>query len=233
MKIDEKDVELIEKYFDGILNEEEKVVFDKKLLKKSEFAELVRLRSALPGILKDTALYETTKEEIQGALILEEKEPKLFMIKRTYYAVAAGILILVGTFVMFFLINNNKNGSDQTADNNNLKEDSLTIMQQIEQPARAKKGIYKAIKSDNIDLISPVEGIVFHYQDTILFKWVNKNDTTTHLLILSKYDTKTIEIIAVKPRQEIVTIKAEELKPGEYYWRLSDRRIKRSFSVIK
>jgi hypothetical protein len=233
MKIDEKDIELIEKYFDGILNEVEKSVFDNKHSENIDFAELVKLRTTLPGILKDAALYETTKNEIREALILEEKEPKLFTLKRIYYTVAAGILLLVGTFVLFFLINNNKNSSDQTADNKSAKEDSLTIMQQIEQPARAKKGIYKDIKSKDSGLITPADGMVFHYHDTIIFKWVNKNDTTTHLLIISKYDNKTVENIAVKPRQEMVSVKASELKPGEYYWMRSDREIKRSFSVFK
>jgi hypothetical protein len=233
MKIDEKDIELIEKYFDGTLNKEEKSVFDKKLSENSEFAELVKLRSTLPEIWKDTAKYESIKKEIQGALILEEKESKFFTIKRIYYAVAAGILLLVGTFVIFFLINNNKNLSDQAAKNKSVREDSLSIMQQIEQPSKAKKEIYKDIKSEDIGLISPVEGMVFHYHDTIIFKWVNKNDTTTHLTLISNYDNKTVEIIAVLPGVEMVSVKASELKPGEYYWMLSDRKIKRFFSVIK
>ena len=230
MKIDEKDIELIEKYFDGILNEEEKSLFDKKHSENSEFAELVKLRTTLPGILKDTALYETTKKEIQRALILEENEPKLFTVNRIFYAVAAGILLLVGTFVLFFLINNNKNGSDQASVERSVKEDSLTILQQMEQPSKAKKEIYKA---EATRMISPVEGMVFHYNDTIIFKWVNKNDTSIHLLLISKHDNKTVENITVKPGQEMVTVKASALKPGEYYWMLSDRKIKRTFKVIK
>jgi hypothetical protein len=230
MKIDEKDIELIEKYFDGILNKEEKSVFDKKHSENREFAELVRLRATLPGILKDAALYESTKKEILDAMILEETEPKLFTLKRIYYVVAAGILLLVGTFVIFFLIKNNKNGSDQTADKNIVKEDSLTIMPLMRQPSRAKKEIYQA---EYTRMISPVEGMVFHYHDTIIFKWVNTNDTTTHLLVVSMHDNKTVENIAVKPGQEMLPVNASKLKPGEYYWMLSDRRIKRSFSVIK
>jgi hypothetical protein len=233
MKIDEKDIELIEKYFDGILNEEEKSVFDKKHSENSDFAELVKVRIALPVILKDASLYETTKKEIQGALILEEKEPKLFTIKRIYYAVAAGILLLVGTFGIFFLINYNKNASDQAADNENVKKDSLIVMQKIEQPSKAKKGIYKDIKLKDMGLITPFDGMLFHYHDTIIFKWVNKNDTTTHLLLISKADNNTVENIAVKPRQEMVTVKAWDLKPGEYYWMLSDRKTKRYFSVVR
>jgi hypothetical protein len=230
MKIEEKDIELIEKYFDGILNEEEKSVFDKKHSENTDFAELVKLRTTLPRILKDAALYETTKKEIRGALILEENEPELFTLKRIYYAVAAGILLLAGTFVVFFLIDNNKNGSDQTAENKSAKEDSLTIMRQIEQPLKAKKKIYKA---EDTGLITPVEGMVFSYNDSIIFKWVNKNDTATHLLIISKYNNITVEIIAVKPGQEMLPVKARKLKPGKYYWMLSDRKIKRSFSVVK
>jgi hypothetical protein len=233
MKIDEKDIELIEKYFDGNLNEKEKTVFDKKHADNSEFAELVKVRKNLSGILEDAALYETTKKEIQEALMLEETEAKLFSLKRIYYVVAAGILLLVGTFVIFFLANNNKNGSDQTAEKNIGKEDSLTIMQQIEQPSRAKKGNYEDIKLKDTSLITPVEGTQFYDNETIFFKWVNKNDTGTHLLILSKDDNKIVEIIAVKPGQDTLPVKAGKLKPGEYYWMLSDRRIKRSFEVVK
>jgi hypothetical protein len=233
MKIDEKDIELIEKHFDGILNEEEKSLFDKRHSENSEFAELVRLRTTLPGIWKDAALYETTKKELLDALILEETQPKLFTLKRIYYVVAAGILLLVGTFMIFFLINNNKNGSDQTADKNIVKEDSLTVMQPIEQPSRAKKGIYKDIKLRDTSLITPAEGALFHHNETIIFKWVNINDTVSHLLIISKYDNKTAEIIEVKPGRETLPVKAGALKPGEYYWMLSDRKIKRSFIVVK
>jgi hypothetical protein len=228
MKIDEKDIELIEKYFDGILNEEEKSVFNKKLSENSDFAKLVKIRSALPGIWKDAAQYESTKNEIREVL-KEGLEQKVFPIKRIYYAVAAGILLLVGTFVLFFLINNNK-GIDQTSDKKRIKEDSLTIMPQMEQPSRAKKEIYKA---EDIDIISPVEGMKFHSHDTIIFKWVNKNDTTTHLLLISKTDNNTVENIAVKPGQEMVTVKACDLKTGEYYWMLSDHKTKRYFSVVR
>lgn len=233
MKIDEKDVELIEKYFDGDLNEEEKTVFDKKHSENTEFAELVRLRNTLPGILKDAALYETTKKEIQEALMLEETGPKLFSLKRIYYVIAACILLLVGTFVIFFLVNNKKEGPDQMADKNIVNKDSLTILQQIEQPSRAKKGIYKDIILKDTSLITPVEGAQFHDNETIIFKWVNKNDTVTHLLIISADDDKTVEFIAVKPGQDMLPVKADKLKPGEYYWMLSDCRIKRSFYVVK
>jgi hypothetical protein len=229
MKIDEKDIELIEKYFDGILNDEEKSVFDKKISENSGFTELVKLRRSLPGIWKDSAQYESVKKEIREA-IKEGTEQKVFTIKRIYYAVAAGILVLIGTFMIFFLINNHKNGSDQAAGDRSVKEDSLTIMPQMKQPSRAENEIYNA---EDTGMISPVEGMVFHHHDTIIFKWVNKNDTTTHLLIVSKYDNKTVEIIAVKPGQEMVPVKARKLKSGEYYWMLSDREIKRSFSVFK
>jgi hypothetical protein len=229
MKFDEKDIELIEKFFDGILNEEEKSVFNKKLSENAEFDEFVKVRSALPGIWKDAAQYELTKNEIREA-IKEDTERKVFTIKRIYYAVAAGILLLVGTFVIFFLINNNKNYFYQAADNESVKEDSLIVIQQIEQPSKAKKGIYM---SEDTCIISPIEGMVFHYNNTIIFKWVNKNDTITHLLLISRPDNKTVETIAVKPGQEMATVKASELKPGEYYWMLSDCEIKRSFSVVK
>jgi hypothetical protein len=230
MKIDENDIELIERYFDGVLNEEEKSVFDKKKSENSEFAELIKLRATLPGIWKNTALYESTKKEIQGALISEEKEPGIFTLKRIYYAVAAGILVFVGTFMIFFLINNNKERSDQTADKNIVAEDSLTIMPLMKQPSRAKKEIYK---TEYTRMISPAEGMAFQYHDTIIFKWVNKNDTTTHLLVVSMYNNKIVEDITVKPGQEMATVKARKLKPGEYYWILSDRKIKRTFSVVK
>jgi hypothetical protein len=231
MKIDEKDIDLIEKYFDDTLNTWEKSVFDKKLSENGEFAELVKLRSTLPKIWKDTAQYQSAKSEIQEA-VKEHKESKSITLKRIYYAVAAGILFLVGTFVIFFLVNSDK-FSDQAGENIRVKQDSLSIKQQIKPPFKAQKKIFKDIKSENLQLISPVDGMVFHSIDTIIFKWANENDTTTHLLLISDYDNKTVEIIAVKPGLEMITVNARGLKPGEYYWILSDHRIKRYFSVIK
>ncbi len=94
--------ELIENYLDGELTESEKVLFEKRLTEDTVFANNFEIRKKLALLLKDAIEYQQTKEHVNE--ILNKKKYKNFYL-RPVFAIAAGIIILIG---LFFLLRENK-----------------------------------------------------------------------------------------------------------------------------
>jgi hypothetical protein len=69
--INERDTELIEKYFDGELTEEEVGIFEKRLSEDNDFKALFRFRKEIPDLWVKVRSFEAVKEEITKILDTE------------------------------------------------------------------------------------------------------------------------------------------------------------------
>ncbi len=101
MKLEQHDIELIEKSIDGILSEEERKEFDQKILNK-DFKEAVEQQhSLLAGVeaLEKVKL----KEELKDLFAKEEANQTNGAISRPWYWIAASIVVLVGASIVYQL----------------------------------------------------------------------------------------------------------------------------------
>ena len=68
MNIDPKDIELIERYLDGALDQMELKLFNERLQEDPEFERLVKIRQSLPGLLEKAEQLEKTKQEVSDGI---------------------------------------------------------------------------------------------------------------------------------------------------------------------
>ena len=139
--------DLIEKYLDGELTEQEKNLFESKLHDDPEFAKEFELRKELAQQLIKANEYKTTKENIKN--ILNEKSGLILKTKHIL-AIAASIIIIVGLYFIF-------TGDSKQNDENIIATDTLEYLKpkMDKQPLKADIEYYNdtltGSKSDSVD----------------------------------------------------------------------------------
>lgn len=139
--INEQDIELIEKYLFGKLSEQEKTAFEQRLKNDKEFANEVNFMSDLK-----ISSREFGREELKNKLKKIAHEHKVIGIKqnpgiRTYLAIAASIIVVIGIAALFYWTPS-KNNSNNIA---GLSGDSIEVNRIIANSAGGTK--YFNIKS--------------------------------------------------------------------------------------
>ena len=91
------DFELIEAFFDDDLSLSEKEIFDEKLKNDPEFAKNFKFRKTIVEHLRKANNYQKTKKNVAGIL---NARKTISISSKTYFAIAASILILFGIFII-------------------------------------------------------------------------------------------------------------------------------------
>ena len=133
--INEQDIELIEKYLFGKLSEQEKAAFEQRLKNDMELAEEV-------DFMRDLKISssEFGREELKNKLKKIAHEYKAIEIKqnpsiRTYLAIAASIIVVIGIAALFYWTPS-KNNSNNIA---GLAGDSIEVNRIIANSAGGTK----------------------------------------------------------------------------------------------
>ena len=133
--INEQDIELIEKYLFGKLSEKEKTAFEQRLKNDKEFANEV-------DFMRDLKISsrEFGREELKNKLKKIAHEHKAIEIKqntgiRTYLAIAASIIVVIGIAALFYWTPS-KNNSNNIA---GLSGDSIEVNRIIANSAGGTK----------------------------------------------------------------------------------------------
>ncbi|NOX85150.1 MAG: hypothetical protein GXO86_04160, partial [Chlorobi bacterium] len=98
----EKDIQLIEDFIDGLLKGKNLEAFRQRLETDETFAREYELRKKLARLWKDAGEYQQTKDQV-GKIIDKEKRSGFFKSRKNYYliAIAASLILLIG---IYFLI---------------------------------------------------------------------------------------------------------------------------------
>jgi len=220
METDPKDIELIERFLDNKLSKEESSDFFKRVNKDREFAKLVKLREVMPDLLKDADNYRKIREEVKSTLDFQGGK-RLFLHNTAQMALAAVILLLIATVVIFFVAK--EHGILPFNKNDNLvkKNDKLMIKKKGGPDFKANKDIY----------YSPLNGSVFISSDKIIFRWKPVHDSTFQFMIFLKEQTIPVYHKEIHPGQDSILLPPGTIKPGEYQWYIGDKKIKHSFII--
>lgn len=233
-EINKDDLNLIEKYLDGELTPEEEHSFNQRITEDHGFKDLLTARKEIREVWYRARNIETTKEEVRS--IYQEgavQEKNIFRIipdfisTYRYYAIAASVVLITGILSVLLLINKN---SKNTEIAKNEKNKTYQVQQERELSVKGKLGIYKP-ESRQIVLLSPDSEAVISTQKTILFKWIYKNDTDTHITILKKGINFPVLSEKISSSQTSILLPAGKLKPGVYTWFIGDNRITRTFII--
>ena len=232
MNIDPIDIELIERYLDGALDQMELKRFNERLQEDPEFERLVKIRQSLPGLLEKAEQLEKTKQEVSDG-IAENKYQILHFIRPAYLAWAAVVIVLIGTAIGYLVLRHSGNDQNISGSNSLQKGDTIIISPGYKQNVKAtKKNVIS--ESDSIDSMrESVNEIIFRVNDMIRLNWKYKTDSFTHLYILSAGTDKIVIKTEIKPGTEVYTLEAKKLKAGRYYWFIGNKEIKRFFTVEK
>ncbi len=223
MKTNERDIELIERYIDDELQGEDLEAFEKRLKVEPELAKEYEARKKLVELWKETAEYETTRNEISAALYAGQSS--FFRRNKAYLiSIAASIAVLFGVYLMFFQQrNNNMNNGQQI-----VVSDSV-LQFQMDEP---KKLATMDSLNNSIILLFPVNNVIFTTKDPVVFKWRSFSDKTDTLYIFNMTENFLIKKQIRHHSTDTNIYKAEQLSPGRYYWHFADTTNKGTFSVI-
>ena len=232
--ISQKDIDLIEKYLDGNLTKEETESVEKKLNEDTGFLQLFRIRKEVQNLWIQARSFEATKEEVRSIYIEsfipvknKSKISPLKAIAYRHYAIAATVLILIGTtFVLIFFYESHVNSlqSEKKKKENN----SINIQKPEEQPEKGSREFYS---KKNLILSKPDSNVILEHNKEIVFQWTFKGDTSTHFLIISKDNYQVIYQKKVNPSENKLILPCNTLQPGMYYWYVGNKIIKRGFTI--
>lgn len=223
MAIQEKDMELLERYLEDGLNADEKKVFEVQLAINAELKAEYQNRIYLRKLWLDSLEYEETKATIKSAITQQTKSSKT---RQLWIAVsiAASIIILLG---IYFLNNHNQSIKEIESQKQYSKENQGFQDVQEDQPPS-----YAAIDSLSIvKLIEPVDQQKIKDDSDFVFKWSSKSSL---LDTLSVYETRNDSLrlqIPIQLSDSIVNIPASRLGNGNYYWKLKTSNEKGEFII--
>ena len=208
----DKDIQLIEDYIDGLLKDKDLEAFQKRLETDDAFAREYKLRKKLARLWTDADNYLQTKEQV-GEIMQQEKRSVFYKYRKSYYifAVASSIALLIGIYWLFV------RPDSKQIHKNQMAEVVDTVLLQQDQPEKLAKIRYR------IQLITPVDEQLFTKKDTLVFHWAAPADTVK--ISFGILDQTTRQIIfhtGVLLSDTQYTLYPGMLPPGKYAWYLQD-----------
>ncbi len=228
MKDQANDIDLIERFLDGALSEDELDAFHQRLEEDQEFAQLVDLRKALPDHWRKAAEYEKTREEVGNALKLTAHKG-IYRLNMIVLSIAASIVIVVGISIALIFGVGDRWFSEE--DQPIVQQNDTVLTPEIDTPEeKAKIAAYSSDSIQGIRLIYPKEGDSIKKTEAIIFKWEYQGDTTTTFYLILK-ESGIVHKAEVKPGQQSFTLPTEIVKPGVYSWYLAKDILTRGFRI--
>lgn len=235
MKPDENDIDLIERFLDGSLNEPELIEFHKRVEMDPDFANLLELRKKLPDLWQKANLYEEIQGEVRRSITMSLHH-RIFQLHPAVYAIAASVIVLVGIGIAFILW---KGGGDGLNQNNQVvvKQSDSILQLQTEMPG-SKAKLDTVTKHEytgtRLILLYPPDGMIYHYSDTVTFKWSIPGDSVSTFYVADKLNGDVLikkRVNPYKPEPTGYLLPGKSLKPGTYIWYVDTNRVQREIRI--
>lgn len=198
--------ELIQRFIDNTLSEDEKAVFKDKFKNDPEFAKEVR--SFADSIVALQAAGKMIKQDNEN-----KKSKQIFFTR--ILLVAASVLLIVA-FTWFFI---DKPLETISEDNNliNEKPEWLLAENFVDNPT-IENALSQNLRSmfNDISIISPIDSSFFEPEDTILFQLDNCKGLNYSLVI---YDNKFNKIFQSETLQKPYLKYVNSKDEGLFYWK--------------
>jgi hypothetical protein len=228
-----KDVDLIERYIDGELSPEI-VSFRRKVEDDSEFRNLLESRNEMRDLWIRAKKVEATKAELKRIVHKKDsaKKGKVFILpgfisQNKYYAIAAGLILLIGVISLLMLITN-KSTNDAVAHND--KVHSYSVHNPMDQAYKGDKKTYEAANS-KIVLLKPDNKALLTSHEQIIFQWTGKGDSLVDFTILQSTNKLIVFTKKVRQGEQSFRLSPGTLKAGKYTWIIGDPLTSRSLII--
>jgi len=185
MKSDETDIDLIERFLDGALNEPELTDFYHRMETDPDFAGLVELRKKLPDLWRKADQYQEVRTEVNRSLkmptpqgifqlhsLFFSSQQHIFHLHPAVFAIAASVVILFGIAVALIL--GTGGGSGRNDDNQAIirQGDSMLQLKTDRPDVKAMLDTLTEDSVTNLRLLKPPDSGKFNYIDTNTFQWI-------------------------------------------------------------
>jgi hypothetical protein len=247
MSIDQKDIELIEKYLNGNMNEAERFAFEARLYEDREFARKCRLMKTFPTLMGENASEEKEKQEPEEYRWEFNTKPasrisaRLFFLLFLFVMAAAAVLFYYSfrpghTSEKVVTVSQVPAKSTETPEKGSVASPEMKPALSPEKgPApsavQEKTTPVEEVAEAPYTLLSPADREVVNRQGEILFRWKQQPDSITHIYISAESIGKVVWWRAVKPGIREFRIPAISFRPGRYYWYVGVKESERSFIV--
>ena len=220
------DTDLIERYLDGSLNDEELNLFnertktDKSL--NDALAERIRFQKSYIEASKQLKLKSNIK-------LVVSKQKRKASEQRKVWFLAASFLILAGIGSFLYLQNK------PSANNPIAKQENQNQQDQVVTGKENKIGEFGSVDEynnpdKNSEFFLPADGAVFNQHDTILFS--RENAFRNEILIITNKTTGSIsKKVTIESGFTEYKVFPYSLKPGLYTWSLSRDSVAHSFRI--
>jgi hypothetical protein len=238
-QISEKDLEVMEKYFEGQLSGMEMEIFETRLNEDQELKALFSFRKELPGLWVNARRIESTRSEISEILVdkdssgksfslsarrpYSDEQPIISFIRNYKLAIAASLVILIGSFFIFRFVSQKESSV--------MQESAYTIHQPEKESYKGSLEELPEPSPTSSTLLAPKEHSTFFFTQAVGFQWLYKAYSSSHLIIIDIVKGDTAYKAEVQPFQYYLTLKAGTLKPGKYTWFIGDSRIRGEFTI--
>lgn len=200
----EKDIEIIEKYLDQELSEQELKAFDERLASDQQFASLLKWRKQMQNDWNQANEFESTKQLLKK-LHMNNNQGNSF---KKYYMAAAAVVLLA--LIIPLAMRYSKN--EPTLQMNEL--DSKATIEFLD--LRFKQ-------------TSPIHGQILKSRN-ILFTWESGLEVKT-AIILTELDSKEVYVISPVQSDEKMYLLKDSMPPGKYEWKMEGFKGSKMFIV--
>lgn len=220
METNARDIELIERFLDNDLSEEEATSFLSRIDQDPEFAKLFKLRNILPDVLADADNYANIHAEVKSNL--EARDHFLFFFRHpAQFALAAVVLLLIATVIVFFV--SSENGIFRSDKSSNLvnRDKSVNIEKGEEPSSKAAKDFAKV----------PFDKAVFNNTEKLIFKFRPSKDSTLQFVITLTGKPIIVYQRTLRRGQDSIQLLPGTFRPGAYVWHVGNIADKRMFII--
>lgn len=211
MKNSDNNIELIERFLEGSLNDQEKNAFLLRVESEPELAQAFSERKLLQESYTEATRRIELKKQIRS-VVGEEKRRSSY--QRKIWLAAASLIVLatIGSLLIY-------NSGSKRLENKYAKEQKST--DPAVQGKQNKMGEYGnmdvVVRKESVDDFFPDEFTSLKASDTICFKW----PSSLNLRYLTIYNHKgeLVKKVTIKKKVKEYVLMPGVLKPGVYHWK--------------
>jgi hypothetical protein len=221
------DIDLIERFLEGSLDEKDREAFNERVKTDIAFSDAYQQRKLLQAsYIEASKRYELKKHIRTVVTDVKRKNANL----RKVWLVAASFVLLLGIGSFFLLHSRQASNNNMAKQGINLPADEVVTGKKNNIEEYGSVDTFSNQPKGNIITFLPVDGTVFNRNDTILFFLPVMNGKDT-LIIYDKAGSVRKKI-TIQPGTAEYKLFPNILKPGKYSWdHTSDKSVTHSFSI--
>lgn len=225
MKTNNNYDELIERYLDGTLSDQEREAFMEKMNADPELGRAVNEQTRLRENWAKAHSLKKTREEVSVAIKREKslKRRQIFT-----WAAAASVMLLFAIPALFYF-NNDSDQATKMAKGTHTEDSSKEIIGTPQFKQAEEKATYGI--ADTLNLIAPIHNQKFSRKDSIVFRWKPALSDSTYIVIENGKSGLTVFREKLLTGKSDFTLEGGFLPEGAYRWYIHGTDKKEAFSV--